>query len=229
MNDKAVTLSSSRLPKRTVQKLLTALLAAAAICLVPALANLASLRYPQLWILIAIAVTISVFQPAYKPIDESAPPHDRGTAAQIVWSVYLTQLAGIIEALYFRYPESFRWDRVTTAALLAALAGLGLRTWAVLTLGPFFTWFITVYDDHQVIRSGPFRFVRHPGYCGALIVFVATLLFLHAWVGAFLSLIFQLFAYVRRIHYEEAMMTARLGESYAAYTREVKALVPLLW
>ncbi len=213
-----------------IRKLTTALLAALAFYLLPALVgNRDALLHPQLWILVAAAFGISVFQPAYKPLDGAAPPHDRGTATQIVWSVYLTQLVGIIEAVFFRYPESFRWDGVTTAALVAMAVGLGLRVWAVLTLGRFFTWHITVYEDHQVIRSGPFRFIRHPAYCGALILFVATLVFLHAWVAAGLSLVFQLFAYVRRIRYEEAMMIDRMGESYKAYTREVNALVPLLW
>jgi len=212
-----------------IRKLATALLVAAAFYLLPAIANPAVLRRPQLWILVGVAVAISAFQPVYKPVDRSAPPHDRRTAAQIVWSVYLTQLIGIIEAIYFRYPESFQWNVVTTLALIGIVAGLSLRIWAVLTLGRFFTWFITVYEDHQVIRSGPFRFIRHPAYCGALILFVSTLIFLHAWVGALLSLVFQLLAYVRRIRYEEAMMIDRLGESYRAYTREVNALVPLLW
>lgn len=213
----------------TIRKIATALLAASVIYLLPALARPAALRHPQLWILLAAAVVISIFQPAYKPIDGSTPERDRGTAAQIVWSVYLTQLAGMLEAIFFRYPESFRWDVVTTVALIIMLAGLSLRVWAVLTLGRFFTWFITVYDDHQVIRTGPFRFIRHPAYGGALLLFVGTLLFLHAWIGAALSLVFQLFAYVRRIRYEEAMMVERLGERYIVYTREVDALVPLLW
>ncbi len=118
---------------------------------------------------------------------------------------------------------------MTTLALALMLTGLGLRVWAVRTLGRYFTWFITVYDDHRVIRTGPFRFIRHPAYCGALLLFVGTLLFLHAWIGAALSLVFQLFAYVRRIRYEEAEMIERLGEEYVTYTREVRALVPLLW
>jgi protein-S-isoprenylcysteine O-methyltransferase len=212
-----------------LRKVITALLAASAIYLLPTVGNPDALRHPQVWILVAVALGISIFQPVYKPIDESAPVHDRGTATQIVWSVYLTQLAGIIEALYFRYPESFRWDAVTTAALVVMVAGLGLRIWAVRTLGRFFTWHITVYEDHQVIRSGPFRFVRHPAYSGALFLFVATLVFLHAWVGAALSLVLQLFAYWRRIRHEEAMMIQKMGDRYVAYTHEVKALVPLLW
>lgn len=212
-----------------MRKVLTATLAAAAIYLLPAIGNAAALRHPQLWILVLFGLLVSLFQPAYKPIDKAAPSHDRGTATQIVWSVYLSQLCGVIEAVHFRYPESLRWDLVTTASLFAMAAGLGLRSWAVLTLGRFFTWHITVYDDHQVIRSGPFRFLRHPAYGGALVLFVSTLLFLHAWVGAALSLALQLFAYVRRIRHEEAMMIDQLGEKYRAYTHEVKALVPLVW
>jgi len=212
-----------------IRKLLTAALAALAFYILPAVFQPAALGHPQLWILVAFAFAISIFQPAYKPLDGSAPQHDRGTAAQIVWSVYLTQFVGIVEALFFRFPDSFRWDAVTTIALAAMVAGLGLRVWSVITLGRFFTWFITVYEDHQVIRSGPFRFIRHPAYGGALILFVATLLFLHAWVGATLSLVFQLFAYVRRIRYEEAMMLERLGDKYASYMRETGALVPLVW
>jgi len=212
-----------------IRKLATVLIAVSVFYLLPTIANPRALFHPQLWILVAVALAISVFQPAYRPLDKSAPTHDRGTAAQIVWSVYLTQLVGVVEAVYFRYPESFDWDVVTTVALMAMIVGLGLRVWAVLTLGRFFTWFITVYDDHQVIRSGPFRFIRHPAYGGALILFVATMVFLHAWVGAVLSLVFQLLAYVRRIRYEEAMMIERLGEPYIKYTRSVRALVPLLW
>jgi len=212
-----------------IRKLATVVVAAFVVyVLLPGVVYPATLLKPQLWILVASAVALSVFQPAYKPIDKSAPKHDRGTAAQIVWSVYLTQFLGVVEAV-LRYPESYEWDNVTTAALLGMLAGLSLRVWAVLTLGRFFTWFINVHDDHQVIRSGPFRFIRHPAYCGALILFVSTMLFLHAWVSAVFSFVFQVMAYVRRIRYEEAMMIERLGERYIAYAREVRAMVPLLW
>jgi len=211
------------------RKILTGFAAAAAFYLLPSVGNTAVLSHPQLWILIATALAVSAFQPAYRPFDRSAPKHDRGTATQIVWSVYVTQFVGIIEAIYFRYPDSFQWDAATTAGLIAIIGGLALRTWAVLTLGRYFTWFITVYEDHKVIRIGPFRMIRHPAYCGAWVLFVGTMVFLHAWIGAALSLVFQLFAYVRRIHYEEAMMVEKLGDSYKQYIREVRALVPLLW
>lgn len=211
------------------RKIVTALLTVSALYLLPAIGNPSIFRYPQLWILLGVALALSVFQPVFKPIDRTAPEHDRRTAAQIVWSVYVTQFIGIIEAVYFRYPESFHWNVITSIGLVGIVAGLSLRIWAVLTLGRFFTWFITVYDDHQLIRSGPFRFIRHPAYLGALILFVSTLVFLHAWIGVVLSLVFQLLAYLRRIKYEEALMIERLGDRYRAYTREVNTMVPGIW
>lgn len=212
-----------------VRKLLTAAVAASVLYILPAIGKLEALSHPQLWILVGFGVVLSIFQPTYKPIDKSAPEHDRGTAAQIVWTVYLSQIIGVVEAVYWAYPASFRWDVVTSAALAAMVAGLGLRMWAVLTLGRYFTWFIDVHDDHKVIRSGPFRLIRHPAYGGALILFVATLVFVHAWIAAGLSLVIQLFAYVRRIRHEETMMRDKLGDDYEAYAREVKALIPLVW
>jgi len=213
-----------------IRKLLTALLASAVFyLLLPAILHPGALQRPQLWILVAVALAISLLQPAYKPFDKSAPQQDRGTAQQIVWSVYISQLVGIVEAVYFRYPQSFEWDWVTTSALIGIVVGLALRVWAVLTLGRYFTWFITVHDDHQVIRSGPFRFIRHPAYCGAWILFISTVLLIHAWFAAVFSLLLQLSAYVRRIRYEEEMMIDKFGDSYETYRSEVKAFVPLLW
>jgi protein-S-isoprenylcysteine O-methyltransferase len=211
------------------RKLLTAVFAGSAIYLAPAAVNVSALHHSQLWILIATGAIVSICQPAYKPIDESAPPHDHGTAAQIVWTVYATQFLGAVESIILRYPQSFQWDIVTTIAFIAMIGGLSLRVWAVLTLGRFFTWFITIYEDHRVIRSGPFRLVRHPSYCGALILFTATLLFLHAYISALLSMVFQLWAYVRRIRYEEAMMINKFGDDYKSYASDVSALVPLVW
>ena len=212
-----------------LRKAITGAVAAAAFYLLPAIGRPEVLNSPKLWILFLAGFLVSIVQPAYKPIDRSAPTHDRGTAAQIVWSVYGTQIFAVLEAIYFRGDEAFRWDAISTAALVMIIAGFALRTWAIVTLGRYFTWFITVYDDHQVIRSGPFRVIRHPAYAGAWVLFVGTPLLLHAWVAVALSAVFQLFAYVRRIRYEEAMMVERLGEPYQRYKREVRALVPLFW
>lgn len=212
-----------------LRKLLTGTLVAVAVLLVPCLGNIEALAHPQLWILVAIAVLAQLLQPAYRPIDLTAPKRDRGTASQIVWSVYTTQLAGVIEAVYFRYPESLQWTGVASIALIIIVLGLALRTWSVYELGRFFTWYITVQPDHHVITSGPYRIVRHPGYSGAFFMYVFTLVFIQAWTAALLAPALLLAAFWRRIRYEEEWLKTNLGSEYALYCNEVKALIPFVW
>lgn len=191
--------------------------------------NMATWGHPQLWLIFAIVVFAGILQPAYKPVDTKAPAHDRGTATQIVWTVYSVLIISVVEAAYFRYPGSFVWDAITTAGLVIALLGFGLRTWAVVTLGRHFTWHITVYDDHKVVTDGPYGFVRHPSYTGAWMLYSAIPLMLHSWVGFGLSVVFQFIAYSRRIRHEESAMTGKLGAAYAGYARSVKTLIPYIW
>lgn len=191
--------------------------------------NIETWKHPHLWLIFAIVVAAGIWQPAYNPADTGAPAHDRSTAKQIVWTVYSVLIVSVVEAAYFRYPESLIWDEISTIALIVALAGLGLRTWAVVTLGRHFTWHITVFDDHKVVTNGPYRFVRHPSYTGAWMLYSAIPLMLHSWFGFALSVVFQFFAYSRRIKHEEGQMTGKLGAAYADYARTVKTLIPYVW
>ncbi|GAB4180939.1 MAG: hypothetical protein Tsb002_00380 [Wenzhouxiangellaceae bacterium] len=210
-------------------KYLTAIIVPFILYLGVAAGNLETWYYPQLWIIFAIVVIACVWQPAYKPVDTSVPQHDRNTSTQIVWSVYIAQVFSVAEAAYYRFPQSFEWTHFTTAGLILALMGLGLRTWAFITLGRHFTWHITVYDDHQVITDGPYRIVRHPGYTGAWLLYSAIPLMLHSWYGLVVAIVLQFFAYTRRIKYEEIEMRAKLGSAYSDYARTVKTLIPYMY
>ena len=212
-----------------LQKLLNGTLVAIGFLALAAAGNPGALAYPQLWILGLIGIAAQVFQPLYKPVDRSAPPQDRGTGNHLVWSVYISQAAGLIEACWFRYPESFEWTSLTTVALILALFGLILRSWSVYELGRFFSWHIVVQPGHRVVKTGPYRAIRHPGYCGAIVLYVFTMVFLHAWISAFLALALVSLAVWRRIRYEEQWLRQHLGEEYLRYTVEVKALIPYLW
>lgn len=212
-----------------MRKIITALAVPFVLFLGVAAGNLESWQYPQLWIIYAIVFVAAIWQPTYKPIDPDIPAHDRGTSTQIVWSVYTAMIVSVVEAVYFRFPESWAWGPHTTVGLILALVGLGLRTWAFRTLGRHFTWHITVFDDHKVVTDGPYRLVRHPGYTGAWILYSAIPLMLGAWIGVVIAIVLQFFAYQRRIKYEEAAMSSELGSAYADYARTVKRLVPFIY
>lgn len=212
-----------------VRRVITAVVVPFILFLGVAAGNLQTWDYPHLWLVFGIVVVACILQPTYKPMDTEVPEHDRYTSTQIVWTVYLAMVASVAEAVYFRFPESFVWDAYSSAALVIAVAGLGLRTWGYLTLGRLFTWHITVYDDHEVVQRGPYAWMRHPGYTGAWLLYSAVPLMLHAWVGLAISVVFQFLAYARRIKHEESVLSASLGESYEGYRARVSAMVPYIW
>lgn len=212
-----------------IKKCLQGLIVSLLIVIVPVIGNTAILSVPQPWILVAIGVLASLFQPEYNPFKQSPNAKDRGTATQIIWSIYLTQLAVLIEATYFRYPASVFWNSLTTVALILMLSGLIIRTWAVITLGSYFTWHISVQERQTIIKTGPYAFVRHPGYFGAFLTYASTALFLKAWFSFIPSLIILLFAFLRRLHHEEKELKLTLGRQYDSYCKSVKRFIPGVW
>lgn len=199
------------------------------VLVLPVLGNRDFLRAPQPWIIVALAVLASVLQPGYNPFTITRKPKDRGTGAQIIWSVYLTQLAAIIEAAYWRYPQSVNWDAAAVVCLAVAVLGLAFRTWAVLTLGNLFSMHIDIQDGHSIIQHGPFRIVRHPSYLGAFLMYVPIIAFLHSWFSLAVAAVALPVAFARRIHYEEELLRAEFGEQYAHYSRNVKRIIPWVW
>lgn len=212
-----------------IKKFIQGLVASSLIVCVPVIGNTAMLRSPQLWIMVLIGVLASLFQPDYNPFRRSPNTEDKGTANQIIWSIYFTQLSVLVEAAYFRYPESVSWTTLTTFALLLMVSGLAIRTWAVFTLGRYFTWHITTQEDQAVIKNGPYAFVRHPGYFGAFLTYAGTGIFLTAWFSFSLSLIILSFAFLRRIHHEEKILKLNLGVQYDSYCANVKRYIPGIW
>jgi protein-S-isoprenylcysteine O-methyltransferase len=183
-----------------------------------------ALGLPQLWMVVSVSILANILQPSYRPFEGSRTPQDRGTAAQILWTVYLTQAAALLE-LVWRRRLAASLDLTTWAALSAMSAGLALRTWAVLVLGPWFTWNVTVQAGQQLVSHGPYRLIRHPGYTGALITFVFSCLLLQSWVAALLAAFALTLAFLRRIRYEEALLAKTLA-GYGEYVSRTGCLLP---
>jgi protein-S-isoprenylcysteine O-methyltransferase Ste14 len=115
------------------------------------------------------------------------------------------------------------WTGVVVAA-----CGVALRLWAVLKLRERYTRTLLIHDEHPIERGGPYRWLRHPGYLGSLLVLNGIALASGNWITLLASLIATLAAYTHRIKVEDEMLVAALGESYAQYRHEVRALIPSL-
>jgi protein-S-isoprenylcysteine O-methyltransferase len=183
-----------------------------------------ALHLPQLWMVVCVSILANILQPSYRPFEGSRTPEDRGTAAQILWTVYLTQAAALVE-LVLRKRIDLPLDLTTWAAFAAMIGGLALRTWAVVLLGPWFTWNVTVQAGQQLVTRGPYRLIRHPGYTGALITFVASCVLVRSSVVALLAVFALTLAFLRRIRYEEALL-AKTFAGYGAYVSRTGKLLP---
>jgi protein-S-isoprenylcysteine O-methyltransferase Ste14 len=111
-------------------------------------------------------------------------------------------------------------------ALLLA-AGLAFAVWARIVLGRNWSGTVTVKHDHELVRSGPYRYVRHPIYTGLLLGFAGTALALAQWRGV-LAVVIVFVALWRKLRLEERWMAEQFGAQYERYRREVAALLPFL-
>lgn len=108
------------------------------------------------------------------------------------------------------------------------LAGLLFSVWARVHLGTNWSVSVTLKDDHELIRSGPYGLVRHPIYTGCLLALVGAALIGGEWRGALgVVLIFVSLAYKVRV--EESWLTGHFGTAYTRYRSEVAALIPGLY
>jgi protein-S-isoprenylcysteine O-methyltransferase Ste14 len=155
---------------------------------------------------------------------------DRGTAMLIVGSIVVAigfgiAAAGSIDALEIPIAP---WP-LFLAGLLIEWAGISLTWWAQRALGRFYRPVVTIHEDHRVVTSGPYRYVRHPIYAGAMVVMVGVGLALGNWLSLALCVLLPLAAYVVRIRVEEGALEDALGDSYREYEQGKARLVPWIW
>jgi protein-S-isoprenylcysteine O-methyltransferase Ste14 len=116
-----------------------------------------------------------------------------------------------------------------SAALGIAItaAGLAFSVWARAYLGTNWSSTVTVKVGHQLVRTGPYRWVRHPIYSGLILAMVGTAVERRQVRGIIaVALLYAGFKIKSRI--EERAMTSTFGADYDDYSRTTGAIVPKL-
>jgi protein-S-isoprenylcysteine O-methyltransferase Ste14 len=115
------------------------------------------------------------------------------------------------------------WCFWSGAAITAG--GLLFSVWGRRYLGKNWSQAVTLKEDHELVTSGPYALVRHPIYTGLLLGFLGCAVARGEWRGL-LAVALVFLALWRKLRLEEEWMRAHFGDSYAAYSRHVAALVP---
>jgi protein-S-isoprenylcysteine O-methyltransferase Ste14 len=110
-----------------------------------------------------------------------------------------------------------------------ALCGVGIAfaIWARMHLGRNWSGTPSIKEEHELVTSGPYRFVRHPIYTGMILALFGSALVTGAlWFIVFLFLTAN---FLYRIPVEERYMMQLFPNQYPEYRKRTKALIPFIW
>jgi protein-S-isoprenylcysteine O-methyltransferase Ste14 len=117
------------------------------------------------------------------------------------------------------------WLPARVVGLAVGLTGAVLLVWASVLLGRFMMHEAAIREDHALIESGPYRFVRHPVYTGYLALLLGSgvaslnVCLLLLWPVSLLGILIQAAS-------EEQLLGARFGREYERYVGRIGWLIP---
>ncbi|MHC1727222.1 MAG: isoprenylcysteine carboxylmethyltransferase family protein [Syntrophobacteraceae bacterium] len=105
--------------------------------------------------------------------------------------------------------------------------GACYRSWAIRSLGQFYSHRVRTVVQHRIVDSGPYRFTRHPAYAGMIIANAGICLYFLNWVTTCVFLLILVPAILLRIMVEERTLFEIQG--YSEFAGKRKRLFPAVW
>ena len=109
--------------------------------------------------------------------------------------------------------------------LVLTAAGVAISIWARVSLGANWSGVVTLKDDHELIRKGLYRWIRHPIYTGILLAMIGTAMIkghLRGWLG-FLVMWAAFYIKARR---EEGFLRQEFGDGFEEHARHTGMFFP---
>jgi protein-S-isoprenylcysteine O-methyltransferase Ste14 len=141
--------------------------------------------------------------------------------------------AGIAIAFVFKHlqwlPFPIAYLPRQALAVVLVCAGLALRYAAIKTLGGLFTTQVQIQNNHRLINTGPYRFIRHPAYSGILLAFTGIGIAFGDLL-ALLALTLPSFLVINsRVRLEEQWLGTTFDNNYRDYCQKTRKLIPWLY
>lgn len=147
--------------------------------------------------------------------------------------IYVVLAAAFVLGMHFVRRWQAVWlpqDVVIQAVGMACCAaGVGLAIWSRHVLGRNWSGLVTLKQEHELVRVGPYRWVRHPIYSGIILAMLGTVVALGAGLIGWCALLFAAVMLRIKSLQEERLLLRHFGPAYERYRRQVRALVPMVW
>ena len=156
--------------------------------------------------------------------------HDRGTLRLLHVAIWLSIALAVWLSMQHAGQVSASWQAPWYWAGCALMAlGLVFRWWAIRVLDRYFTVDVAIRPDHELVRRGPYRVLRHPSYTGALLTFYGFGLALGNALALAAVVVVVTAAFAWRIRVEERALVGAFPDDYPRYARQTWRVFPFVW
>ena len=128
-----------------------------------------------------------------------------------------------------RVGRIYHWNIFFAIGAILSIVGLIIRITSISTLKQHFTYTVTEIENHELIETGLYKIIRHPGYLGQVLIFLGAATSLSNWLSIILMMIPVLCGYFYRIRVEEQFMIRQMGQKYLDYQKRTKRLIPYIF
>jgi protein-S-isoprenylcysteine O-methyltransferase Ste14 len=141
----------------------------------------------------------------------------------------LLETAAYFVALLFHIPFD---EPISTVLAVAAMIPGPIAIWmgwtAVQHLGRQFRIQAGLYEDHQLVRTGPYTVVRHPIYSSMLALLLGMVMAMTPLMWAAISVALYILGTEIRVRTEDGLLRSRFQEEFVAYAKLVPAYIPFV-
>lgn len=150
---------------------------------------------------------------AYSP-SKDAKTLDRSSLRYIWITIALSVNIGVFIGMTgFGYIQHIAFI-ASRIGLSLIIIGCIVRWWSIYSLRRYFTVNVSIQEDHRLVESGIYHYIRHPSYAGSLLSFLGLGIVFSNWIVAIIIFFPILFTFLHRIKIEENALRNHFGESY---------------
>ena len=120
------------------------------------------------------------------------------------------------------------WIGAITPAAIAFLS-VALFAWSTRAMGANWSLMARTREDHTLVQSGPFAFIRNPIYVSLFGMMCATATALGHWMNLLAAIPLYVIGTVMRVRIEEQLLRQTFEQAFDDYARRVKRFIPLVW
>ncbi len=114
---------------------------------------------------------------------------------------------------------------LAVAGVALTWIGIAIALWARWHLGQYWSARVTLKEDHQLIRTGPYAHFRHPIYSGIDLAAIGGALAIDRW-RCVAGVVFIVLGYWIKARKEESMLSGQFGETFKEHCRRTGFLIP---